>query len=84
MSRFSAEISADADSSTRAVFDSIQADEKFYPDNPVTTRMELAGAIRIRVMSDNLAHLRANINSTLRLIGAAHDSIESVKARPHA
>ena len=82
-SSFSARITVDAGDKTKAIFDSIGIDNKFYPENPVKTSIRMDDddddAILIRVESENLAHLRANLNSTLRLIRACHDSIESVK-----
>ena len=33
----------------------------------------------ISVETDQITHLRANLNSTLRLIQASYDSIQSVK-----
>ncbi len=77
-SSFSARITVDAGDKTKAIFDSIGI------DNTVKTSIQMGDdddddAILIRVESENLAHLRANLNSTLRLIRACHDSIESVK-----
>lgn len=79
MSNFEVEILLDAKSNTRAIFDSIKTDNKFYPENPTKTSMSMDKSIKIHIKSDHLPHLRANINSTLRLIQASHDSIESVK-----
>ncbi len=78
-SNFNAKITVDAGDKTKAIFDSVETDNKFYPENPVKTSIRMDGAILIHVESDHLAHLRANLNSTLRLIQASHDSIESVK-----
>ena len=78
-SSFSAEITVDAGDRTGAVYDSVNADNEFYPENPVKTRINLDGKIKITVTSDHLPHLRANLNSTLRLVQASHDTIESVK-----
>ena len=78
-SSFEAEILLDAGEDTRAIFDSINIDNEFYPANPTKTRMKLGKQITITMHSDHLPHLRANLNSTLRLIQASHDSIESVK-----
>ena len=76
---FSAQISIDAKEKTRAIFDSINTDNEFYPDNPVKTKISFDKKLTIAVESDQLTHLRANLNSTLRLIQASYDSIESVK-----
>ena len=76
---FSAKIILDAKENTKAIFDSVNTDNDFYPENPVKTKIELDKKLTISVESDQLTHLRANLNSTLRLIQASHDSIESVK-----
>ncbi len=76
---FSAKITVDAKEKTYAIFDSINTDNEFYPDNPVKTEITLDKKIIISVESNQLTHLRANLNSTLRLIQASYDSIESVK-----
>ena len=78
-SNFSAKIILDAKENTKAIFDSVNTDNDFYPENPVKTKIKLDKKLFISVESDQLTHLRANLNSTLRLIQASHDSIESVK-----
>ena len=81
-SRYSATLTVDASKRTRAIFESISTDESFYPENPVITKIHLDddstdGVMIIIVESDNLAHLRANLNATLRLIKACYNAIES-------
>jgi KEOPS complex subunit Pcc1 len=76
---FSAKIIVDAKDKTKAIFDSVNIDNEFYPDNPVKTKIKFDKKITITAESDQLTHLRANLNSTLRLIQASYDSIESVK-----
>ena len=76
---FSAIITVDARDKSKAIYDSVNADNEFYPENPVKTLIVFNEKIIISVESDHLAHLRANLNSTLRLIQASNDSIESVK-----
>ena len=76
---FSAKITVDAKDKTKAIFDSVNADNEFYPENPVKTKINFDEKITISVETEQLAHLRANLNSTLRLIQASYDSIESVK-----
>ncbi|MHA7647744.1 KEOPS complex subunit Pcc1 [Nitrosopumilus sp. S4] len=76
---FSAKITIDAKDKTKAIFDSVNTDNDFYPENPVQTKIKLSDKIEISVESEHLPHLRANLNSTLRLIQASYDSIESVK-----
>ena len=79
MSSFNAKIVIDAKEKTKAIFDSINTDNEFYPENPTKTHMILNEKITISIESDYIPHLRANLNSTLRLIQASYDSIESVK-----
>jgi len=76
---FSAKIIVDAKDKTKAIFDSVNTDNEFYPENPVKTQITFDEKITISVETDQLTHLRANLNSTLRLIQASYDSIESVK-----
>ncbi|PJC51158.1 MAG: hypothetical protein CO032_01115 [Nitrosopumilales archaeon CG_4_9_14_0_2_um_filter_34_16] len=78
-SNFSAKITVNAKEKSNAIYDSINTDNEFYPENPVKTKIRLDKQIVISVESDHLTHLRANLNSTLRLIQASYDSIESVK-----
>jgi len=75
---FSADIIVDAKDKTKAIFDSVNTDNDFYPENPVDTKITFNEKITISVESNQLTHLRANLNSTLRLIKASYDSIESV------
>ena len=77
-SNFSAKIIVDAKEKTKAIFDSINTDNKFYPENPTNTNMKLKDKIVISIESDHIPHLRANLNSSLRLIQASYDTIESV------
>lgn len=76
---FSAKIIVDAKNSTKAIYDSVNADNDFYPENPVKTVIKFDKKLVISAESDYLPHLRANLNSTIRLIQASYDSIESVK-----
>jgi len=77
-SNFSAKITVDAKGKTKAIFDSIHTDNKFYPENPTKTNMKFKDTVVISIESDHIPHLRANLNSTLRLIQASYDAIESV------
>lgn len=80
MSAFSAKIEISAKDKTKAIFDSISIDNKFYPENPTKTSISLKkNILGISLDTDELPHLRANLNSTLRLIQASYDSVESVK-----
>ena len=76
---FSAKITVDAKDKTKAIYDSVNTDNEFYPENPVKTQITFDKKIIITAETDQLPHLRANLNSTLRLIQASYDSIESVK-----
>ncbi|MDH3277493.1 MAG: KEOPS complex subunit Pcc1 [Nitrosopumilus sp.] len=79
MSNFSAKIIVNAKDKTKAIFDSINTDNKFYPENPTNTNMKFTDKIIISIESDHIPHLRANLNSSLRLIQASYDAIESVE-----
>ena len=76
---FSAKIIVDAKDKTKAVYDSVNTDNEFYPENPVKTQIRFDKKITITVESNHLPHLRANLNSTLRLVQTSYDAIESVK-----
>ncbi|WP_316505984.1 KEOPS complex subunit Pcc1 [Nitrosopumilus sp.] len=76
---FSAEIIIDAKDKTKAIYDSVNVDNEFYPENPVNTEIKFNKKITLLIESEHLPHLRANLNSTLRLVQASYDSIESVK-----
>jgi KEOPS complex subunit Pcc1 len=80
MLTFSANISVNAKDKTKAIFDSINADNKFYPENPTKTKVSLKkNQINVSIQATELSQMRANINSTLRLIQASFDSVESLK-----
>ena len=76
---FSAKIQFSSDKENKSIYDSINTDNEFYPENPVKTKINLDKKLVITAETDQIAHLRANLNSTLRLIQASYDSIESVK-----
>ena len=76
---FSSKITVDAKDKNKAIFDSVNTDNEFYPENPVKTKIKLDEKLVISAETDQIAHLRANLNSTLRLIQASYDTIESVK-----
>lgn len=79
MSKYSAVISVDGKDQDiiGAIYDSINTDELFYPDNPVKTTVTKSDSSKVVITSasDNMTHLRANLNSTLRLIQTSHASI---------
>ena len=77
--RFNAIIQVDAKEKSKSIFDSINTDNKFFPENPTKTKISFDEKIIVTIESKQIPHLRANLNSTLRLIQASYDSIESVK-----
>jgi KEOPS complex subunit Pcc1 len=79
MSRYNAKIEIFAKEKTKSIFDSIQTDNKFSAETPTKTTISFDKKITILIDAQELSHLRANLNSTLRLVQASNDSIESVK-----
>jgi KEOPS complex subunit Pcc1 len=80
MSNYKAKIEISAGKRTKAVFDSLEVDNRFYDENPTRTNLSLDDKkITIMIDAQEVPHLRANLNSTLRLVQASNDSIESVK-----
>ena len=77
-SKFNAKIEVSAGEKTNAIFDSINIDNKFYPENPTKTEMFCNDKITILIESNQLAQMRANLNSCIRLIQTSYDSIKSV------
>ena len=75
---FNAEIEVDAEEKTSAVFNSVNIDNKFYPENPTKTEMFYSDKITILIESNQLAQMRANLNSCIRLIQTSYNSIKSV------
>ena len=78
MSNFSVKIEIDAEEKTNAIFDSVSVDNKFYPENPTKTEMFCSDKITILIESNQLAQIRANLNSCIRLIQTSYNSIKSV------
>ena len=76
---FNSKIEFSAGQETRAIFDSVSTDNKFYPENPTKTKITFNKKILVHIQSEQIPHLRANLNSTLRLIQASYDSINSEK-----
>ena len=74
---FSAKIELTAEEKTRAIFDSITIDNKFYPENPTKTKISFNKKILIEIEAKQIPQLRANLKSTLRLMQASSDSINS-------
>jgi len=78
-SKYSAKIEIFAKEKTKSVFDSIQTDNRFSSETPTKTRIFFNKKIIILIDAQEISHLRANLNSTLRLAQTSNDSIESVK-----
>lgn len=77
--KYSAKIEIFAQGKTKSIFESLYTDNKFYDENPTKTKMSFDKKITILIDAQELSHLRANLNSTLRLVQASNNSIESVK-----
>ena len=77
-SNFDVKIEISAEEKTNAIFDSIDIDNKFYPENPTKTEMFCNDKITILIESNQLAQMRANLNSCISLIQTSYDSIKSV------
>mgnify|MGYP001381635280 FL=1 len=77
-SKFNVKIEVDVEDKTDAIFDSINIDNKFYPENPTKTKMFCDDKITILIEANQLAQMRANLNSCIRLIQTSYDSIKSV------
>ena len=78
ISNFNAVIEIDAEEKTNAIFDSVNIDNKFYPENPTKTEIFCTDKITILIESNQLPQMRANLNSCIRLIQTSYNSIESV------
>ncbi|MGI0101487.1 MAG: KEOPS complex subunit Pcc1 [Nitrosotalea sp.] len=78
-SNYSAKIQISAGKKNKAIFKSLETDNKFYDENQTQTKMSLDKEMTILIDTQELAYLRANLNSTLRLIQTSNDAIESVK-----
>lgn len=78
-SNYKAKIEISAGKRTKAIFHSIETDNKFYDENPTRANFSFDDKISIIIDAQEISHLRANLNSTLRLVQASNDSIESVK-----
>jgi KEOPS complex subunit Pcc1 len=79
MSNYNVIIEISAGNRTKAIFHSIEIDNRFYEENPTKTNFSFDKKITIMIEAQEIPHLRANLNSTLRLVQASNDTIESVK-----
>ena len=77
--KFNAKIQFSTDNENYSIYNSINTDNEFYPENPTKTKISLDKEIVIELKSNHLPHLRANLNSTLRLLQASYETINSVK-----
>ena len=59
-SSFNAKIEVDAKEKSQAIFDSINTDNEFYPENQTKTEMSFNNKITILIESNELTHMRAN------------------------
>tara|TARA_Y100000590_G_scaffold133592_1_gene152755 strand:+ start:703 stop:948 length:246 start_codon:yes stop_codon:yes gene_type:complete len=76
---FSTKIKFSSEKENNSIYNSIKTDNDFYPENPTKTKIILNKDLIIEIQSEHLPHLRANLNSMLRLIQASYDTINSVK-----
>ena len=79
MSNYKVIIEITAGNRTKAIFHSIETDNQFYEENPTKTNFSFDKKITITIEAQEISHIRANLNSTLRLAQASNDTIESVK-----
>jgi len=79
MSNYSSKIEIFAGNRTKAIFRSIEIDNMSYEENQTKTKFLLDKKINIHIEADDLSNIRANLNSTLRLVQTSNESLESVK-----
>jgi len=79
MSNYKVIIEITAGNRTKAIFNSIETDNQFYEENPTIANFSFDKKITITIEAQEISHIRANLNSTLRLAQASNDAIESVK-----
>ncbi len=77
---FNVQIIYDALDKTHAIFNSVDIDNKYHPEHATKTNITLVNDImNITINSSHIQHVRANLNSILRLMQASFDSLESIK-----
>lgn len=91
-SRYSARIDVAAGDRAGAVLAAVGADARFYPDGGGASTRVSAGAgagggaqpaaVRVEIDAGQLPHLRAGINSALRLVQASYESIGAAAPAP--
>jgi KEOPS complex subunit Pcc1 len=76
--KFNATIEIKAGNSADAIYSALKPDVKSSPQRQLDAHITLNNsAISIEVSSDDLSHLRASLNSYLRLTRAASDCIDA-------
>ena len=79
-STYSADILIKIDGNPKAIFEAIRVDNKFYPESQTNTKISLKNNnLHIQIDSKELPHMRANVNSILRLVQASYDSIKTLE-----
>ncbi len=80
MLNFNTKILFDGKEKNKAIFTSINIDNKFNLECITKTKISLSNdMVIVNINSSHIQYMRASINSILRLIQTSHDSIESVK-----
>lgn len=78
--KFNVQIMYDAFDKTPAIFNSVNTDNMYYPEHDTKTKIKLVHDImNIDINSPYIQHIRANLNSTLRLIQASFNALEAIK-----
>ncbi|MGH9878544.1 MAG: KEOPS complex subunit Pcc1 [Nitrososphaerales archaeon] len=76
--RFNATIEITAGNSADAIYSALKPDVKSSPQRQLDASIALNNiTISIEISSDDLSHLRASLNSYLRLARAASDCIDA-------
>lgn len=76
--RFSATIEIGARGSANAIYSALKPDVKSSPEGQVSADIRLRGdQISIDISSNDLSHLRASLNSYLRLARAASSCLDA-------
>jgi len=76
--RFNATIEIRAGASANAIYSALKPDVKSSPERQVSADIELSNdKISIDISSNDLSHLRASLNSYLRLAGAASSCLDA-------
>ena len=62
--KFNAKITFSSNKENSSIYNSINTDNEFYPENPTKTKISLIKILQLNLNLNTLAHLRANLNST--------------------